>query len=97
MACRTIAKASGPLDSLAKPCCMKPYPTISRSGIGAQRAIEVRFRKAKRSLCPCSNGLRMLFMFNYSFFEITFVSWTTLKEDRVGRDLIVSYYDVIMS
>src|SRR5262245_40903921 len=33
------ANALGPLDSLAKPCSMKPYPTIRRSGIGAQRAI----------------------------------------------------------
>src|SRR5262249_7079035 len=39
IACRMSANASGPLDSLAKPCAMKPYPTIRRSGIGAQRAI----------------------------------------------------------
>src|SRR5277367_6429859 len=37
-ACRIAGNASGPLASLAKPCSMKPYPTISRSGIGAQRA-----------------------------------------------------------
>src|SRR5262249_6155311 len=38
-ACKIAGNASGPLASLAKQCCMKPYPTISRSGIGAQRAI----------------------------------------------------------
>ena len=31
-------KFSGPFSSLAKPWAKKPYPTISRSGIGAQRA-----------------------------------------------------------
>src|SRR5262245_39267661 len=39
IACRMSANASGPLDSLAKPCAMKPYPTINRSGIGDQCAI----------------------------------------------------------
>src|SRR5215475_1258180 len=39
IACRMAANASGPLDSLEKPCSMKPYPTIRRSGMGAQRAI----------------------------------------------------------
>src|SRR5258705_5885370 len=38
-ACRISANASGPLDSLAKPCSMKPKPTIRRNGMGAQRAI----------------------------------------------------------
>src|SRR5262245_63549918 len=38
-ACRIVTNASGPLDSLATPCCMKPNPTIRRSGMGAQRAI----------------------------------------------------------
>src|SRR5712671_3644064 len=38
-ACRIAGNASRPLASLAKPCSMKPYPTIRRSGIGAQRAI----------------------------------------------------------
>src|SRR5262245_53711281 len=38
-ACRIATKASGPLDSLAAPCCMKPNPTTKRSGMGAQRAI----------------------------------------------------------
>src|SRR5437879_2139830 len=41
-ACRIVANASGPLDSLAKPCSMKPKPTIRRNGIGAHRAIENR-------------------------------------------------------
>src|SRR5580704_6993384 len=27
------ANVSGPLDSLAYPCCINPYPTISRRGI----------------------------------------------------------------
>jgi len=36
---KIAGNASRPLASLAKPCSMKPYPTIRRSGIGAQRAI----------------------------------------------------------
>src|SRR5260370_221538 len=32
------AKFSGPLDNLANPCSIKPYPTITRSGMGGQRA-----------------------------------------------------------
>src|SRR5260370_35776432 len=49
-----VAKASGPLDSLAKPCCMKPNPTIRRSGMGAQRAIANRLDNSKgkaRDIC----------------------------------------------
>src|SRR4029450_5870605 len=38
-ACRIAANTSAPLDSLAKPCSMKPKPTIRRNGIGAHRAI----------------------------------------------------------
>src|SRR5499433_4118980 len=38
-ACRIATNASEPLLSLEKPCCMKPNPTIKRSGTGAQRAI----------------------------------------------------------
>src|SRR5215469_6631219 len=38
-ACKMAGNASRPLAILAKPCSMKPYPTIRRSGIGAQRAI----------------------------------------------------------
>jgi DNA-binding transcriptional regulator YhcF (GntR family) len=34
-----IGKCVRALASLAKPCCMKPYPTIMRSGMGAQRAM----------------------------------------------------------
>src|SRR5262249_52870676 len=45
-ACRIVANASGPLDSLAIPCCMKPYPTIRRSEMGAQRAIENRLEES---------------------------------------------------
>jgi hypothetical protein len=37
-ACKIIANDSGPLARLANPCSMKPYPTIKRSGSGAQRA-----------------------------------------------------------
>src|SRR5262245_42477886 len=37
-ACRMAGNASRPLASLAKPCSIKPYPTIRRRGIGAQRA-----------------------------------------------------------
>src|SRR5882724_4870612 len=44
-----FANASDPRDSFAKPCAMKPYPTIRRSGIGAHRAI--------RNRLSCSNGL----------------------------------------
>src|SRR4030088_413159 len=39
-ACKIAGNASSPLSNLAKPCSMKPYPTIRRSGTGAQRAIE---------------------------------------------------------
>src|SRR5262245_60512674 len=41
-ASRILTNASGPLKSLATPCCMKPTPTIRRNGTGAQRAIERR-------------------------------------------------------
>src|SRR5262245_36742155 len=44
-ACRIMANVSGPLDSLATPCCRKPNPTIRRSGIGAQRAIGSRLNQ----------------------------------------------------
>src|SRR5262249_43221448 len=45
-ACRIAANASGPLESLATPCCTKPSPTIRRSGTGAQRAIANRVGEA---------------------------------------------------
>src|SRR5262245_5927438 len=38
-ACRIATNASGPLESLAIPCWMKPTPTMRRSGTGAQWAI----------------------------------------------------------
>src|SRR5215831_15268195 len=41
-ACRMVTNASGPLESLATPCCMKPTPTIRRNGTGAQRVTERR-------------------------------------------------------
>src|SRR6266566_3681121 len=62
-ACRMEAKASGPFASLAKPCAMKPYPTIRRSGIGAQRESGNRFhdgdgtsRNVALGLATCSRG-----------------------------------------
>src|SRR5262249_18318956 len=45
-ACRIPMKTSGPLLSFAKPCAMKPYPTIRRSGIGTQRAMRDRSEDA---------------------------------------------------
>src|SRR5438128_5177486 len=38
-ACRIAANVSVPLASLAKPCSMKPKPTIRRNGTGTHRAI----------------------------------------------------------
>src|SRR6185437_6603925 len=35
---RIAVNSSGPLASLAKPCCIKPNPTINRRGMGAHRA-----------------------------------------------------------
>ena len=65
IASRMVAKASEPLASLAKPCSIKPYPTIRRSGMGAQRAIGNRLNIGKGTL---RNGIlrssvwRRLFM-----------------------------------
>src|ERR1700679_2799615 len=87
MAWRTTAKASGTLDSLAKPCCMKPYPTISRSGMGAQRVTDARFRNVKELLDPCSDGWRRSFMFDSSFSE----------QNAHRLRFSELYYDVIMS
>jgi hypothetical protein len=49
-ACRIAANASGPFDSLAMPCCTKPYPTIKRNGSGAHRAARDWFRNFKSKL-----------------------------------------------
>src|SRR6516164_1713225 len=38
-ACKIAGNASRPRASLAKPCSMKPYPTIRRRGIGAQHFV----------------------------------------------------------
>jgi len=46
IAWRIAANESEPLPSLAKPCSMNPYPTIRRSGIGAQRGEGNRRRKS---------------------------------------------------
>src|SRR5215469_5966089 len=42
------ANMSGPLDSFAKPCCINPYPTISRRPTGDHRAIGNRVNSLRR-------------------------------------------------
>jgi len=37
--CRIVMKCSGPFITFVKPCAMKPYPVIKRSGIAAQCAV----------------------------------------------------------
>ena len=54
-----------PWPSLAKPCSMKPYPTIRRSGMGAQRAIGNHLNYGKetlRNVSLRSSDWRWLFM-----------------------------------
>src|SRR5207253_9522651 len=67
-ACKIAANASGPLESLAKPCSMKPKPTIRRNGIGAHRAIGNRPGKSNAMSCKdtfgLAVGLKIVFMLN---------------------------------
>src|ERR1700722_3587015 len=48
---------------------MKPQPTISRSGIEAQRASEGRFKNARRLMLSRSEVRRSSFIFEGSFFD----------------------------
>src|SRR4026207_956473 len=62
------ANASGPLESLAKPCSMKPKPTISRNGIGAHRAIGNRpgnsNAMSRKDFLGLAVGFKIVFIFN---------------------------------
>src|SRR5215472_6818994 len=42
------ANMSGPLDSFANPCCINPYPTMSRRATGDHRAIGNRVNNLRR-------------------------------------------------
>src|SRR5258705_8950361 len=68
--CRIWANVSGPLDSLAKPCSMKPKPTIRRNGIGAHRATGNRPGKSNTMSRKDFLGSAIEIWLNVDFFII---------------------------
>src|SRR5882724_606750 len=84
---RIAANASGPLDSLAKPCSMKPKPTIRRNGIGAHLAIGNRPGKSNAMFCKnflgSAVGLKIVFM-SVSYAKVRFKVAPLLR--RVWKD-----------
>src|SRR6266481_3644217 len=86
-ACRIAANASGPLESLAKPCSMKPKPTIRRNGMGAHRAIANRPGKSnamsRKDCLGSAVGLKIVFM-SVSYAKVRFKVALLLR--RVWKD-----------
>jgi hypothetical protein len=62
IASKIVGNASSPLASFAKPCSMKPYPTIRRSGTGAQLAIGDPLIRSTGRLRHVSDRLWMEFV-----------------------------------
>src|SRR3982751_4509188 len=88
------AKASGPLENLAKPWCVKPNPTTSRSAIGAQGATEFPFSQTN----DCCLDLPMMkechSMFEYSLVKSSLMNRITRRKLHANQKQVSSLAQV---